>query len=519
MAQSINDYLKSYGVDPNERYSNKKTTTTTTTKTSGSSGSGSKKNTSSSNKYYTTVTESNGTKSDGYIQDGVSYYTNGTPINTGASVVDSTGKTWTKGGDPDAGLSTEAYLSKYGVSGGSSNAYAPNYGQVSTEKITANPYEEAYKESQRRLEEMEAQIREQNRLAVEQGTNRLEAQKTNINQAADENARQAYVQYMQSQKALPQQLASQGVSGGATETANLGLQTAYQNNVNAINKNKANRIQEIDNAIVDLKNTGDLSMVEQVLANNQTALDAYMSTFDKGVGYNQWANQYNANRTDTLADQAYRDKVYADQMTQQELENQWYERNYSDSKKQNETDTVLTLLQNGIYNPSTASALLGVPEDQLQDFANYIKKARNLELNNTQSLISNRNSGGSSGGTKTSNTTTDIFNTAFAMLKTDGYTTDDVMTYVMGQNLTLENKYEILNTLGLLTDEQPTVNTVSQATPEIVASGAANTSNNTTTNQPLSINASGAYSNTENLPLDVLLKLKGLADGANGYYR
>ena len=311
----------------------------------------------------------------------------------------------TTSSDPDAGLSIDAYKAKYGVSGGSSS-YSPNYGQVSTEKIEANPYEEAYKESQRRLEEMEAQIREQNRLAVEQGTNRLEAQKTNINQAADENARQAYVQYMQSQKALPQQLASQGVSGGATETANLGLQTAYQNNVNTINQNKANRIQEIDNAIVDLKNTGDLAMVEQVLANNQAALDAYTSTFDKGVSYNQWANQFNANRQDTLADQAYRDKVYADQLTQQELENQWYERNYSDSKKQNETDTVLTLLQNGIYNPSTASALLGVPEDQLQDFVGYIKKARNLELSNTQSLISNRNTSGSSSKTTTTKTNT-----------------------------------------------------------------------------------------------------------------
>jgi hypothetical protein len=396
-SQSIGDYLKSYGVSSNGSTTNKTS--------SSSSGSSSKKSSSSgsSSKYYTTVTESNGTKSDGYIQDGVSYYNNGTPINAGASVVDSTGKTWVKGGDPDAGLSIDAYKAKYGVSGASSNSYKPNYGDMGDE-IAYNPYEEAYRESQRRLEEMEAQIREQNRLAVEQGTNRLNAQKANINQAADENARQAYVQYMQSQKALPQQLAIQGVSGGATETANLGLQTAYQNNVNAINQNKANRLQEIDNAIVDLQNTGDLSTVEQVLANNQAALDAYMNTFDKGVGYNQWANQFNANRADTMADQAYRDKVYADQMTQQQLENQWYERNYSDSKKQDETNTVINLLENGLVDTNYASTLLGVPEDQLNNFVNYINKARNLELSNTQSLISNRNSGGST--SKSSGTTT-----------------------------------------------------------------------------------------------------------------
>lgn len=263
--------------------------------------------------------------------------------------------------------------------------------EVIEEEELYNPYEELEAKLQAYKEQQEAQIREQNRLAVEQGVNRLNAQKSNINQSADENARQAYVQYMQSQKALPQQLASQGVSGGATETANLGLQTTYQNNVNAINQNKANRLQEIDNAIVDLQNTGDLSTVEQVLANNQAALDAYMNTFDKGVSYNQWAQQFNANRADTMAEQAYRDKVYADNMAQQQLENQWYERNYSDSKKQQETNTVINLLENGMVDANYASTLLGVPVDQLNNFVNYINKARNLELSNTQSLISNRN--------------------------------------------------------------------------------------------------------------------------------
>jgi hypothetical protein len=364
---------------------------TTSTSNSGSSGSSSKKSSSSSsNKYYTTVTESNGSKTDGYIQDGVSYYNNGTPINIGASVVDSTGKTWVKGGDPDAGLTMDEYFAKYGVSGASSNSYKPNYGDMGDE-LSYNPYEEAYRESQRRLEEMEAQIREQNRLAVEQGTNRLNAQKSNINQAADENARQAYIQYMQSQKALPQQLASQGVSGGATETANLGLQTAYQNNVNAINQNKANRLQEIDNAIVDLQNTGDLSTVEQVLANNQAALDAYMNTFDKGVGYNQWANQFNANRQDTLADQAYRDKVYADQMTQQQWENDWFEKQYNDEKKQAELDRTLQGYYNGYYDAGYTSAQTGIPIEYLYDTKSERELMAKLERANTQSLISNRN--------------------------------------------------------------------------------------------------------------------------------
>jgi hypothetical protein len=355
-SQSISDYLSSNGVKSDGSYTDKST-----------------------GRYYTTVTESNGNKSTGYIKDGVSYYSNGTPINTGASVTDSTGKTWTKGGN-----SINSYLAENGVS------TSERYGQMG-DQLSYNPYQDQVDYYKSAYEDLENQIREQNRLAVEQGTNRLEAQKANINQAADENARQAYVQYMQSQKALPQQLAIQGVSGGATETANLGLQTAYQNNVNAINQNKANRLQEIDNAIVDLQNTGDLSTVEQVLANNQAALDAYMNTFDKGVGYNQWANQFNANRQDTMADQAYRDKVYADQMTQQQWENDWFEKQYNDEKKQAELDRTLQGYYNGYYDAGYTSAQTGIPIEYLYDTKSERELMAKLERANTQSLINNRN--------------------------------------------------------------------------------------------------------------------------------
>ena len=458
MAQSINDYLKSYGVDPNERYSNSsstKKTTTTTKKTSGSSGG------SSSNKYYTTVTESNGSKSDGYIQDGVSYYSNGKPINAGASVVDSTGKTWVKGGDPDAGLTIDEYKAKYGVSGGSSNSYKPNYGDMGDE-LEYNPYADQMDYYKKAYEDLEAQIREQNRLAVEQGTNRLNAQKTNINQAADENARQAYVQYMQSQKALPQQLASQGVSGGATETANLGLQTAYQNNVNAINQNKANRLQEIDNAIVDLQNTGDLTTVEQVLANNQAALDAYMNTFDKGVGYNQWANTFNASRVDANRDyDAQQIQAYMDAINEQN-------KLLSDEKKE-ERDNVLKLYTGGYMSRDDAAARLGYDPEILYDTMGYLSKENELalkdkqmDINNTQSLINDRNSSGSGTKPTSASTINSIINTANKMLNEredvfgDGsvyrnlYDDNAVKAYILSQNITDEEQYNILSNLGLI---------------------------------------------------------------------
>ena len=165
------------------------------------------------------------------------------------------------------------------------------------------------------------QAEEMNRLAVEQGVNRLEAQKQGVEQAAEDSAREAYIMQMQNERVLPQQLAYKGANGGQTETAKIGIQTNYENNVNNINRTKINAIQEIDNAIADLKTTGDLKTVEQVLANNKAALDTYMTLLDKGVGYNQWAMQYTADRIDKADANRYRDQAYRDSMELQQIQN------------------------------------------------------------------------------------------------------------------------------------------------------------------------------------------------------
>lgn len=325
-------------------------------------------------KYKTTITEKDGTKSSGYIENGKSYYDNGKEINSGASVTDSTGKTWTKGGTTastpsyneswesggrtyvggvdvgPAGTKVDATNSGSMVNAGISqnnSAYSKNYGTIGN-KIQTNPYEDEIERIREAYERQQEQIKEQNRLAVEQGTNRLNAQKTNINQAAEDNARQAYIMHMQAKKALPQQLVNQGATGGMTETANLGLQTTYQNNLNDINRNKINAIQEIDNAIVDLKNTGNLATVEQVLANNQAALDSYMSMLDKGVAYNQWANQYNAGRIDAAnrqeqqrIDNEYRDQVYKNSLIQEEIDNAYRDKVYRQEQQEKQDEEKL----------------------------------------------------------------------------------------------------------------------------------------------------------------------------------
>lgn len=146
----------------------------------------------SEGKYHTTVTEKDGTTSSGYIKDGVSYYSDGTPIRAGASVVDSTGKTWTKGGsDSDSNLSIEDYLSKYGISTSTSNNNDYSEREYEDEEDDYNPYEEA----KRLYEEQQKYIREEqekaNKAAIQQGVDRLNSQKTLINQSFDKAGRDA----------------------------------------------------------------------------------------------------------------------------------------------------------------------------------------------------------------------------------------------------------------------------------------------------------------------------------------
>lgn len=85
----------------------KKTTDSSSTKSTTSSTTTSANTTSStSNRYNTTVTKKDGTTAKGYIENGKSYYSDGTRISAGDSVVDSTGKVWTMKDDSSGSSGT-----------------------------------------------------------------------------------------------------------------------------------------------------------------------------------------------------------------------------------------------------------------------------------------------------------------------------------------------------------------------------------------------------------------------------
>lgn len=74
----------------------------------------------------------------------------------------------------------------------------------------------------------------------------LDLQKGENNSYYDDIAAQAYVAKRQAEAAMPQRLAAYGISGGGSESAQLGLDTSYQNNINANELARQSMLQQLD---------------------------------------------------------------------------------------------------------------------------------------------------------------------------------------------------------------------------------------------------------------------------------
>lgn len=71
-------------------------------------------------------------------------------------------------------------------------------------------------------------------------------QKKSVEADKQSQLKQSYVQRMQNQKTLNNNLARQGIRGGASETSNLNLATNYENNRNSINSAAQKSISDIN---------------------------------------------------------------------------------------------------------------------------------------------------------------------------------------------------------------------------------------------------------------------------------
>ncbi|MEA4973752.1 MAG: hypothetical protein VB119_11385 [Candidatus Metalachnospira sp.] len=105
--------------------------------------------------------------------------------------------------------------------------------------------------------------------------NTLNSNREDYERQFDEIARQAYVTNRQAQFALPQQLASSGLTGGASETSMLKLAANYEN---AVNENETNRLymnKDIDTQIVNAQLEADSDIASMQSEYYLSAMQAY----------------------------------------------------------------------------------------------------------------------------------------------------------------------------------------------------------------------------------------------------
>lgn len=93
------------------------------------------------------------------------------------------------------------------------------------------------------------------------------------NQQYDNMQRSNYVDYRMAQRDMPEQLARQGITGGASETSLLRGQTNYENNRAATELQRGSRLGDINNAYLDAvrtyRMTADQNMNDEIAQNQQ----------------------------------------------------------------------------------------------------------------------------------------------------------------------------------------------------------------------------------------------------------
>lgn len=151
--------------------------------------------------------------------------------------------------------------------------------------LTDNPYADLLEQTQQYYSDNQGTINDYIAAWIAAQEQQLAAQKRNIEAEAEDAQREAYINRMQNERALPELLAAQGMNGGATESAMLDMLASYGQNRAAINNQRADALNEVDNAIADVYAQAETERMNQLMNNNQNAMSAYQSLYGNMVDY------------------------------------------------------------------------------------------------------------------------------------------------------------------------------------------------------------------------------------------
>ena len=153
-----------------------------------------------------------------------------------------------------------------------------------------------------------------NRAGVDKAVNELEGQKKDTDHSYANLFKQLYLNKMAAKKNIGQQMAAQGVTGGAAESTMLGLDTNYQEALRQGEEGRIAAVGELDQAISDARLTGDITDAQLAADNARERAASYATVLQNLI-----------NRYDTQAaiqrEEEANTKAYAYQTAMQLLQN------------------------------------------------------------------------------------------------------------------------------------------------------------------------------------------------------
>ena len=149
-------------------------------------------------------------------------------------------------GKANGQIDYDALLASYGMSGN-----AGNNGLISQYLQLYNGQNSAYAQA------LAAQQAAQE-AAVQKAVNTLESQKADTTRQYNDLFRQLYINKMKNQKNIGQQMAAQGINGGAAESTLLSMNTQYEDALRQGEQGRLDAIRDLDQAIADARLTGDI---------------------------------------------------------------------------------------------------------------------------------------------------------------------------------------------------------------------------------------------------------------------
>ncbi|WP_368234976.1 hypothetical protein, partial [Anaerotruncus rubiinfantis] len=192
---------------------------------------------------------------------------------------------------------------------GSANG-ATNYPAGYDSKGKANPmtgYGDIMSQYRAALREAEEADADRLMAQTNQAIRQLEAQRGTLDSQYQDSAQQAYLAKELSRKALPQQMAAMGLGGGASESANLALETNYGNSLNNLRGVYDQNLANLDMNIANTRDSGNLAVAQnasqyaQMMANALLQLQQQQAQYDQQMQMAAYQSQLEIEKAKQLA--------------------------------------------------------------------------------------------------------------------------------------------------------------------------------------------------------------------------